>query len=75
MTERKVLNVRGKLCPVPAAITGKKLGELRSGDILEVLTDDKASLKDIPAVVKSLGHNLKEIAKEAEGWRFLIEVK
>ncbi len=72
---KEILDARGMFCPVPAAVTGKKLKEMHAGDVLEVLTTDDASLKDIPAVVNSLGHVLKEFRKEPSGFRFVIEVK
>ncbi|MFQ5904924.1 MAG: sulfurtransferase TusA family protein [Candidatus Binatia bacterium] len=44
-----VLDARGKLCPEPIKMTSKKIKELRKGEIMEVLADDEASLKDFPS--------------------------
>lgn len=69
------LDARGMCYTMPAAVVGRKLKELRKGDVLEVLTTDEASLKDIPAVVKPQGHVLKELRKESGEFRFLIEIR
>ena len=34
------LNTVGQLCPMPIIMTSKKMKELHSGDVLEVLSND-----------------------------------
>ena len=72
MTEKRiVLDLRGRSCPIPALVTGKKLKELPSKTEFEVLADDKAALKDIPAVVNKQGHQIVDIIEEEDHWKFI----
>lgn len=72
MAEKILLDFRGKSCPIPALATAKNLEDVASGIRIEVLADDSASLKDIPAVVKNMGHHLEDTIEEEGSWRFVI---
>lgn len=50
-----ILDARGKLCPEPIKLTSKKIKELGWGEVLEVLADDEASLKDFPSWARVTG--------------------
>lgn len=50
-----VLDARGKLCPEPIKMTSKKIKEVGHGEVMEVLADDEASLKDFPSWAKVTG--------------------
>lgn len=43
------LNAVGQPCPMPIIMTSKKIREMQSGDVLEVLSDDAGIKKDMPA--------------------------
>lgn len=43
------INALGQLCPMPIILTSKKMKEMKSGDVLEVLSDDAGIKKDMPA--------------------------
>lgn len=67
------LDERGEVCPIPDVDTRKKLKEMKSGEILEVLIDYALSKERIPVVVKEVGGEV--IAIEEIGpseWRILI---
>ena len=51
-----VLDTVGLFCPVPIIKTAAKVREMRAGEILEVLSDDRVILVDMPAWCKSCGH-------------------
>ena len=46
---RKVLNVKGLRCPIPVLKAEKALKNLKTGDILVVLTTDPQAIKDFQA--------------------------
>lgn len=43
------LNTLGQLCPMPIILTSKKMKEMKSGEVLEVVSDDAGIKKDMPA--------------------------
>ena len=49
---RKVLNVKGLRCPIPVLKAEKALKNLKTGDILVVLTTDPQAIKDFKAFCK-----------------------
>lgn len=69
----RVLDTTGLYCPVPIVRTGEAIRALREGDRLEVLSDDRVILVDMPAWCRSHGH-LYEGAREEEAgvWRLRV---
>ncbi|MBH71723.1 MAG: hypothetical protein CMI97_04545 [Pelagibacteraceae bacterium] len=49
MMTKKVLNVKGLRCPIPVLKAEKALKNLKTGDILLVLTTDPQAIKDFKA--------------------------
>ncbi|OGW15283.1 MAG: SirA family protein [Nitrospirae bacterium RIFCSPLOWO2_02_42_7] len=43
------LDTLGQLCPMPIILTSKKMKEMKSGEVLVVLSDDAGIKKDMPA--------------------------
>jgi len=43
------INTLGQLCPMPIILTSKKMKEMKSREVLEVLSDDAGIKKDMPA--------------------------
>ena len=43
------INMLGQLCPMPIILTSKKMKEMKSREVLEVLSDDAGIKKDMPA--------------------------
>jgi len=52
----EILDTVGFYCPIPIIKTAAKIREMRQGDVLEVLSDDRVILVDMPAWCKSCGH-------------------
>ncbi len=78
MTEKPnaTIDVRGEICPYPDIKTRKKLKEMKSGEILEVLTDYPLSLERIPRNVEKDGHKVLKMEKiKGADHRILIRVK
>ncbi len=71
------LDVRGEICPYPDIKARKKLKEMSSGQVLEVLTDYPLSLERIPRNSEKEGHKVLKLEKIDNGpdHRIIIQVK
>jgi len=70
---RSRLDLTGEVCPFTFVKTKLALEELDQGDLLEVVLDDEAALRDVPRTVGSSGHAIVSVDEEAKGrWRILI---
>ena len=66
------LDATGLLCPLPVLRAQKALREMAAGDMLDVLTTDKASVSEFPAFCQQTGTELVE-SDEADGrYRFRL---
>ncbi len=72
MADVRVVDVVGFHCPVPVHETRKALSEMKSGSILEVISDDRESLRDIPALCDRMGICLVKVEEEAGEYTFRI---
>ncbi len=52
-----VVDARGVSCPGPLLEAKKGIGNVKVGDILEILSNDPGSRNDIPAWSKKVGHD------------------
>lgn len=54
----KVVDARGTACPGPLMATKKAIGEMKPGEIIEVLSSDPGTKRDVPkwAVKKGFGY-------------------
>jgi tRNA 2-thiouridine synthesizing protein A len=52
----RVLDAVGFFCPVPIIKTSARVREMMRGQVLEVLSDDRVILVDMPAWCASAGH-------------------
>ena len=71
-SERKILNLLGFFCPIPINETRIALSELSEGDIIEVICDDRETLRDIPLLCKRLNVSLLSVEEESGEFSFLI---
>ncbi len=71
------LDVRGEICPYPDIKARKKLKEMESGQVLEILTDYPLSLERIPRSSEKEGHEVLKLEKIDKGpdHRIIIRVK
>ena len=56
MKADKNLDCMGLYCPMPIVKTAQKIKELKTGEVLEVVADDKGIKLDMPAWCKTTGH-------------------
>ena len=68
-----LLDVRGYVCPYPVIYTRKAIAKIKSGEVLEVLTDNPPSCENVPKSVREEGHEVKSVEKVEEGvWKITI---
>lgn len=73
MDVKKVLDAKGIACPMPIVRTRQAMGELESGEILEVHATDQGSKSDLTAWSKSSGHELLIDTEEDGVLKFWIK--
>ncbi|MFC1929140.1 sulfurtransferase TusA family protein [Chloroflexota bacterium] len=58
------LDCVGLYCPMPIVKTAEKIKQLKQGEVLEVVADDKGIKLDMPAWCKSTGHEFLGVKEE-----------
>ena len=56
MKADQTLDCIGLYCPMPIVKTAEKIKGLKTGDVLEVIADDKGIKQDMPAWCQATGH-------------------
>ncbi len=51
-----VIDARGTACPGPLLAAKKAIGEIESGEIMEILSADEGTKHDIPRWCDKIGH-------------------
>ena len=67
------LDCIGFYCPMPIVKTADKIKELKQGEILEIVADDKGIKQDMPAWCEATGHEC--LGMEEEGGEIKVYVK
>jgi len=52
----KVVDARGTACPGPLLAAKKAIGEIESGQVMEILSADEGTKKDVPKWAGKKGH-------------------
>ncbi len=73
MKADKTLDCMGLYCPMPLVKTAEIFKELKTGEILEVVADDKGIKLDMPAWCQATGHEFLGI--EEEGGEIKVYLK
>ena len=73
MKADQTLDCIGLYCPMPIVKTAAKIKELKQGEVLEVLADDKGIKEDMPAWCEATGHEC--LGMEEEGGEIKVYVK
>ncbi len=73
MKADQTLDCIGLYCPMPIVKTAQKIKDLKTGDVLEVLSDDIGIKLDMPAWCDSTGHEYLGI--EEAGGEIKVYVK
>jgi len=62
----KEIDTRGLNCPLPILKAKKALSDLRSGQVLRVVSTDAGSVRDFQAFAKQTGNDLVEQTTEGQ---------
>lgn len=70
-----LVDARGRACPLPIIDAAHAVADLAPGTLVELLSDDPASLTDVPAWCRMTGHVLIGMPTHSAGcWRFHFTV-
>ncbi|MBA7573449.1 putative sulfur carrier protein [subsurface metagenome] len=69
------LDTQGLVCPVPALKTKKKLGKMKPGQILKVITDYKPASESVPRDLAKTKHKLLGVEEDEDDeiWEIYFE--
>jgi tRNA 2-thiouridine synthesizing protein A len=69
---KKSIDARGSFCPGPLMELIKAVKHAQVGDVIEVLSSDTGSAKDIPEWVKKMGHELVYCQEAGDHWKIAV---
>jgi tRNA 2-thiouridine synthesizing protein A len=69
------LDAKGLMCPMPIVHLAKKVKEMKSGQILELVADDIGAKEDVPAWCSRTGNQLVGTEEEGKILKFYIKIK
>ncbi len=72
MKADRTLDCVGLYCPMPIVKTAQEIKEMREGEILEVIADDRGIKSDMPAWAAKTGHEFLGAEEEGEEIRVYI---
>jgi len=67
------LDCVGLYCPMPIVKTAEKIKQLRQGEVLEVVADDKGIKQDMPAWCRATGHEFLGVEEESGEIRVYVK--
>lgn len=73
LTVDKSVDARGTACPGPLLAAKKAMGEITSGQVMEVMSADEGTKKDIPKWCMKKGHNFLGIVDEDSYSRLFLK--
>lgn len=73
MKADQTLDCMGLYCPMPIVKTSERIKKMKTGEVLEVVADDKGIKLDMPAWCKTTGHEL--LGLEEKGGEIKVYVK
>lgn len=70
---KQTIDARGSYCPGPLMELVRIIKEIEIGDVVDLLSSDEGSLRDIPKWIEKAGHKLIEIRVENDYRHFIVE--
>ncbi len=64
LESNKIVDARGTACPGPLLAAKKAIGEINSGEIMEIYSSDEGTKNDIPRWCKKMSHDYLGIVDE-----------
>ena len=69
----KTVDARGTSCPGPLLAAKKEIANITSGQIMEVLSADEGTKKDIPKWAQKKGHDYMGVVEEDGYFRIYLK--
>lgn len=69
----KIVDARGTACPGPLLAAKKGIGELESGEIMEILSADEGTKHDIPRWCEKMDHEFLGVVEEDSYTRLFLK--
>ena len=73
MKADETLDCVGLYCPMPIVNTARKIKELKTGKVLEVLSDDEGIKEDMPSWCKTTGNEFLGIQENEGVFRVFVK--
>lgn len=70
---KQIVDARGTACPGPLLAAKKAIGEVESGEIMEILSSDEGTKNDIPKWCGKMEHEFLGICEEDSYSRLFLK--
>jgi tRNA 2-thiouridine synthesizing protein A len=71
----EILDVKGKMCPIPVALTKRKLAQMQHGQLLEVIGEGELEFDNIQRWLKNNEYEIAKTSKNDNDFKILIIAK
>lgn len=75
LTADKTVDARGTACPGPLLEAKKSIGKVGSGQVMEIISSDEGTKKDVPKWASKKGHEFLGIIDEEGYFRVFLKKK
>jgi len=69
----KIVDARGTACPGPLLAAKKAIGEIASGEIMEILSSDEGTKRDVPKWATKKGHDYLGTVEESGYFKIYLK--
>ncbi len=69
----KVVDARGTACPGPLLAAKKAIGEIQPGQVMEILSSDEGTKRDVPKWAEKKGHEYLGTIEESGYFRIFMK--
>jgi TusA-related sulfurtransferase len=69
----KTVDARGTACPGPLLAAKKEIANIATGEVMEVLSADEATKRDIPKWAQKKGHDYMGVVEEDGYFRIYLK--
>jgi tRNA 2-thiouridine synthesizing protein A len=73
LTITKSVDARGTACPGPLLEAKKAIGTINTGEIMEVLSSDEGTKRDIPKWTQKKGHEYLGVIEESGYFKLYLK--
>lgn len=73
LTISKIVDARGTACPGPLLAAKKAISEIASGEVMEILSSDEGTKKDVPKWATKKGHEYMGTIEESGFFKIYLK--